>query len=116
MINYNNDQSPLFFSEWDLEKENNDTNLEYVILNGSENELWEIDYKNNIALNVSEVIKPQSIYKLITYPGKIDEFLQKERGCKNIHFHCSFSLPPRIHLNDRNSKVQGCKFNQNFLI
>ncbi len=26
-----------FFSEWDLEKENNDTNLEYVILNGIEN-------------------------------------------------------------------------------
>ncbi len=43
-------------------KENTDTNLEYVRLNGSENELWEIDYKNNIVLNVSEVIKPQSIY------------------------------------------------------
>ncbi len=100
----------------DLEKENNNSNnLEYVITHGNENELWEIDYGKNIALDVSEVIKPQLIDKLITYSGKIEDFLQKERGCKNIHFHNSFSVPTRIHLKAKSSKLKGCNFNKKFL-
>jgi hypothetical protein len=93
-----------------LEKENINTNLEYVIADGNENELWEIDYDKNIALDVSEVIKPRLIDKVITYSGKIEDFLQKERGCKNIHFHNSFSIPTRIHLKEHNSKLKGCNF------
>jgi hypothetical protein len=94
-----------------LEKESNNSNLEYVIVDANENELWEIDYDKNIALDVSEVIKPHLIDKLITYSGKIEDFLQKERGCKNIHFHNSFSVPTRIHLKEQNSKLKGCNFN-----
>ncbi len=94
-----------------LKKGNYDTNLEYVFVKGNVNELWEIDYRKNTALDVSEVIKLESIGNLITYSGKIEDFLQKERGCKNIHFHNSFIFPNRIHLKDQNSKLKGCNFN-----
>ena len=105
MISYN------YFGDLNLKKENHDTSLEYVFVKDNGNELWEIDYGRNIALEVSEIKKPESIDKLITYSGKIETFLQKERGCKNIHFHNSFSLPNRIHLKDWNSKLRGCSFN-----
>ena len=96
-----------------LKNGNGDTKLEYVLLddNGnSEKELWEIDYSDNIALNVSEVINPDSIDDLLTYPGKIETFLSKERGCNNIHFHNSLSIPTRIHLNAKETKLGGCTF------
>jgi hypothetical protein len=95
-----------------IEKENNDINLEYVLLDSIGEELWEIDYENNIALNVSDVIKHDSVNKLTTYSGKIEDFLTKERGCNNIHFHNSFSIPMRIHMNSQKSKskLRGCKF------
>lgn len=44
-----------------LKKEYHDTNLEYVFVKGNRNELWEIDYRRKIALDVSEVIKSESI-------------------------------------------------------
>jgi hypothetical protein len=105
MISYN------YFDDLNLKKGNHDTSLEYVFVKDNGNELWEIDYRRNIALEVSEIIKPESIDNLITYSGKIETFLQNERGCKNIHFHYSFSLPKRIHLMDQNSKLRGCSFN-----
>jgi hypothetical protein len=91
-------------------KEDNDVNLEYVLLSGIDGELWEIDYENSIALNVSDVIKQDTVKKLTTYSGKIEEFLAKERGCDNIHFHNSFSIPTRIHMNNKKSKLRGCEF------
>ncbi len=94
-----------------LKEGKHDTNLEYVFVKDNGNELWEIDYNRKMGLEVSEVIKPESIDNLITYSGKIETFLQKERGCKDIHFHKSFSLPDRIHLVNRNSKLRGCSFN-----
>ena len=50
-------------------KEDNDVNLEYVLLSGIDGELWEIDYENSIALNVSDVIKQDTVNKIITYSG-----------------------------------------------
>ena len=91
-------------------KEDNDVNLEYVLLSGIDGELWEIDYENSIALNVSDVIKQETVNKLTTYSGKIEEFLTKERGCDNIHFHNSFSIPARIHMSSKKSKLRGCEF------
>ncbi len=93
-----------------MEKENNEINLEYVLLKGTDEELWEIDYENNIALNVSDVIKQDTVNKLTTYSGKIEDFLSKERGGDNIHFHNSFSIPTRIHMNSPKSKLRGCEF------
>jgi hypothetical protein len=82
------------------------------MIDKDEIEFWEIDYKNKIALDVTEIIKPESIDKLIRYSGKIEEFLQKERGCKDIHFHNSFRFPSRIHLKNNNHNLKGCDFNQ----
>ncbi|MBA3749722.1 MAG: hypothetical protein H0X03_02265, partial [Nitrosopumilus sp.] len=53
-----------------MERENNNTNIEYVLTDGTDKELWEIDYGKKIALNVSEIIKPESVAdKLTTYSG-----------------------------------------------
>jgi hypothetical protein len=96
-----------------FENGNDDTKLEYVLLDDDDNnekELWEIDYNNNIALDVSEVINPDSIDGLLTYSGKIEAFLSKERGCNNIHFHNSLGIPTRIHLNHQKTKLGGCTF------
>jgi hypothetical protein len=96
-----------------LENGNVDTKLEYVLLDNNDNnekELWEIDYNNNIALNVSEVVKPDSIDGLLTFSGKIETFLLNERGCDNIHFHDSLGIPTRIHLNVKKTKLGGCTF------
>jgi hypothetical protein len=84
--------------------------LEYVIIDKDEKQVWEIDYKNKIALDISEIVKPESIDKLIEYSGNIEEFLQKERGYQDIHFHDSFRFPPRIHLKNSNQKLKGCNF------
>ncbi|MEJ7642022.1 MAG: hypothetical protein WKF36_07485 [Candidatus Nitrosocosmicus sp.] len=87
-------------------KEDNDVNLEYVLLSGIDGELLEIDYENSIALNVSGVIRQDTINRLNTYSDKIEDFLSKERGCDNIHFHNSFSIPTRIHMNNKKSHEQ----------
>jgi hypothetical protein len=99
----------LFFLWWTkIIKEGSD--LEYVIIKGNDYELWEIDYKNKIALDISEIVKPDSIENSIKYSGKIEDYLQKERGYSDIHFHDSFRLPKRIHLKDKNRKLKGCNF------
>ena len=87
-----------------------ESDLEYVIIYGNINELWEIDYKNKIALDISEIVKPDSIENPIKYLGKIEDYLQKERGYKDIHFHDSFGFPKRIHLKDQNHRLKGCNF------
>jgi hypothetical protein len=42
---------------------------EFVVLNGDEQELWELDYEKKIALNISElnIVKE----KVVNYPGTI---------------------------------------------
>ena len=87
-----------------------DPDLEYVIINSNYDEIWEIDYKNKIAIDISEIVKPSSIENPIKYSGKIEEYLQKEKGYKEIHFHDSFRFPKRIHLKDQNHRLKGCDF------
>jgi hypothetical protein len=47
--------------------------IEYVFMNGNEEELWEIDYEKKSALDVSElnVVKD----KVVKYPGTIESCL-----------------------------------------
>ncbi len=49
--------------------------IEYVFMNGNEEELWEIDYEKKFALDVSElnVVKD----KVAKYPGTIENYLRK---------------------------------------
>ena len=85
--------------------------LEYVLLNDDANdtndknkqnmghELWEINYNEGQAINVSEVVNQDLINSnIIKYSGTIKDFLIKERSCENIHFHKTMNLPSRAHL------------------
>jgi hypothetical protein len=74
--------------------------LEYVILNNDESELWEIDYDTLHAVNVSEYVALHSLNAdgIVKYSGRIEDFLLKERDCKNIHFHETTPLPNRLHM------------------
>jgi hypothetical protein len=73
---------------------------EYVLLNDDENQLWEIDYNTLHAVNVSEFVKLDSVKRnnIVKYSGTIEDFLLKERDCKNIHFHETTGLPARLHM------------------
>ncbi len=95
------------------EKGYDNTKVEYVLLydtDGNQMELWEIDYNNSIALDVTEVTQPESIDTVISYKGRIENFLSKERGYDDIHFHSSFGMPARIHLTNQKTKLKGCTF------
>ena len=71
--------------------------LEYVLLIGSE--LWEIDYDRGSAIDVSEVMRKDSVkLKPIEYSGSIEDYLINQRKCKNVHFHNSAFGSPRAHL------------------
>ncbi|MDQ2685578.1 MAG: hypothetical protein M3Y25_07020 [Thermoproteota archaeon] len=71
--------------------------VEYILLDTNGNELWEVDYQNGIALNVTEIINPETTGNIIRYSGKIEEFLLNERGLKKLHFHESVNFPMRVH-------------------
>ena len=76
---------------------------EFVSLNGDEQELWEIDYENNIALNISELnIRKE---KVIEYPGTIEDYL-KEKGFMEVHFHERGTFASRAHYGN----VKNCSF------
>jgi hypothetical protein len=89
----------------------------YVLLNNDDNnmnELWEINYTAGHALDVSEVIKSDSLKNNVTrHSGTIEDFLTKERECRNISFHDSMNLPTSIHLKANRSTNHSCTFNPN---
>ena len=59
--------------------------LEYVLLIGSE--LWEIDYDRGSAIEVSEVMRKDSMkLKPIEYSGSIEDYLINQRKCKMFIF------------------------------
>ena len=74
--------------------------VEYILLESIGNELWEIDYQNGIALNVTEIINPETAGNIIRYSGKIEDFLSNERGLRNLHFHESVNFPMRVHFDN----------------
>jgi hypothetical protein len=77
--------------------------IEYVFMNGNEEELWEIDYETKIALNISElnIVKE----KVVNYQGTIEDYL-REKGFTEVHFHERGTLPSRAHYGN----VQNCSF------
>ena len=92
--------------------------IEYVLLNDDDNdnnhihELWEINYTAGHALDVSEIMKSDSLQNNVTtYSGTIEDFLTKERECTNISFHDSMNLPTSIHLKGDRSANHSCTFN-----
>ena len=92
--------------------------IEYVLLNDDDNDnnsmhqLWEINYTNGHALDVSEIMKSDSLQNNVTrYSGTIEDFLKKERECRNISFHDSMNLPTSVHLKGDRSANHSCTFN-----
>ena len=77
--------------------------IEYVFMNGKEEELWEVDYGKKIALNISElnIVKE----KVVKYPGTIEDYL-RNKGFTEVHFHERGTLPSRAHYGN----VQNCSF------
>lgn len=80
-----------------------DNMSEFVVLSGEEQEIWEIDYENKIALNVSELnIRKENV---VEYVGTIEDYLRK-KGFTDVHFHQRGTLPSRAHY----GHVQNCSF------
>jgi len=78
--------------------------VEYVLLNG--NGLWEIDYGKGSAIDVTEVIRKETLKeKPITYAGTIEDYLTRQKKCKNFHFHESAFGYARAHI-----KTRTCSF------
>jgi hypothetical protein len=77
--------------------------IEYVLMNGNDEELSEVDYEKKIALNISElnIVKE----KVLKYPGTIEDYLL-EKGFTEVHFHERGTLPSRAHYGN----VQNCSF------
>ncbi len=71
-----------------------DNMIEFVVLNGDDQEVWEIDYDKKIALNISDLSIVKD--KVSNYTGTIENFL-KEKGFSEVHFHDNSSLPSRAH-------------------
>lgn len=71
-----------------------DNMIEFVVLNGDDQEVWEIDYDKKIALNISDLSIVKD--KVSNYTGTIENFL-KEKGFNEVHFHDNSSLPSRAH-------------------
>ena len=73
------------------------------MLEGDEQELWEIDYEKKIAFNISDLNFVNN--NVSNYVGTIEDFL-KEKGFTEVHFHERGTLPSRVHYR----KVQNCTF------
>jgi hypothetical protein len=102
--------------EGETSESGGDDIIEYVLLyhnnNNNMHELWEINYTTGHALDVSEVMKSDSLKNNVTrYSGTIRDFLTKERQCRNISFHDSMNLPTTVHLKDDRSGSHSCTFN-----
>jgi hypothetical protein len=64
------------------------------MLEGDEQELWEIDYEKKIALNISDLNLVKN--NVSNYVGTIEDFL-KEKDFTEVHFQENGSLPSRAH-------------------
>ena len=83
--------------------------LEYVILNDDVSELWEIDYEEGHAANVSDYMKIDLLKQgiIVKYSGTIEDFLSEQRRCKNIHFHETMDIQPRLHMKSCSFETPG---------
>lgn len=76
---------------------------EFVILEGDQQELWEIDYEKKIAINISDLNVVKN--NVSNYIGTIQDFL-REKGFTEVHFHETGSLPSRAHYGSK----RNCSF------
>jgi len=62
---------------------------DFVVLNGNEQELWEIDYEKIVTFNIPELKIVED--KMTKYVGRIEEYL-RGKGFTEVHFHETGSL------------------------
>jgi hypothetical protein len=67
---------------------------DFVVLNGNEQELWEIDYEKKVAFNISELKIVED--KMTKYVGRIEDYL-RGKGFTEVQYHETGSLPSRAH-------------------
>jgi hypothetical protein len=62
---------------------------DFVVLNGNEQELWEIDYEKKVAFNISELKIVENENKMTKYVGTIEDYL--------VQYHETGTLPSCAH-------------------
>jgi hypothetical protein len=58
---------------------------DFVVLNGNEQELWEIDYEKKVAFNISELKIVENENKMIKYVGTIEDYL-RGKGFNEVQY------------------------------
>jgi len=76
---------------------------DFVVLNGNEQELWEIDYEKKVAFNISELKIVEN--KMTKYVGTIEDYL-RGKGFTEVQYHETGTLPSRAHYGTK----QKCSF------
>ena len=72
--------------------------VEYVSVSANDQELWEIDYEEGLAINVFELNFPKD--RVINHVGSNEDYLKK-KGFDQAHFHGGGGLPQRVHLHGK---------------
>jgi hypothetical protein len=65
---------------------------DFVVLNGNEQELLEIDYEKKVAFNISELKIVEN--KMTKYVGTIEDYL-RGKGFTEVNYHETGTLPSR---------------------
>jgi hypothetical protein len=78
---------------------------DFVVLNGNEQELWEIDYEKKVAFNISELKIVENENKMTKYVGTIEDYL-RGKGFTEVQYHETGTLPSRAHYGTK----QKCSF------
>jgi hypothetical protein len=81
-----------------VKSKNRQHGVEYIVLNNNEDELWEIDYDNGIAVNVSGYMNMDTVdTEVIRYSGSIEDFLVKARSCTNALHHEDMNIREKFY-------------------
>jgi hypothetical protein len=67
---------------------------DFVVLNGNEQERWEVDYEKKVTFNISELKIVEN--KMTKYVGTIEDYL-RGKGFTEVQYHETGTLPSRAH-------------------
>jgi len=67
---------------------------DFVVLNGNEQERWEVDYEKKVTFNISELNIVEN--KMTKYVGTIEDYL-RGKGFTEVQYHETGTLPSRAH-------------------
>jgi len=76
---------------------------DFVVLNGNEQERWEVDYEKKVTFNISELKIVEN--KMTKYVGTIEDYL-RGKGFTEVQYHETGTLPSRAHYGTK----QKCSF------